>query len=248
MPRRNQRDGDHEPLSITPADIPNPPRSPRRETYAEREARLDREAERRRAQAKADRRKRIAAAITDWKICLIPGCDLQSIFIPEKTDVDLYLPICNHHAVIIKRQLDPRWGDDDVVALRRQRQQLQEQYQDAMQRVGTMSGNGGATQGQIYFVRLNGLIKVGWSGDLTARLKAYGPEVEILCHYKASRRDETLMHRQLRPYLARGREWYHDCKLIADVVTGIVKQHGEPHLSAFWTAPKADPIRPRRSA
>lgn len=123
-----------------------------------------------------------------------------------------------------------------------------EQVRDGQERTWEIREAGGHSKGQIYILRANGLIKVGWSGNVVKRFKAYGPDVQILCHYPASRQDETLLHRQLRPYLAKGREWYQDCKLLEDVVAQIVKQHGPPKLSASWTEPKPDAIKLRRSA
>jgi hypothetical protein len=107
--------------------------------------------------------------------------------------------------------------------------------------------NNGAN-GHIYFVRQNGLIKVGWSGRLESRLKQYGANVEILCHFPATRDDETLLHRQLRPYLARGREWYEDCPLLHDVVAGYVKQHGPPVIKPYWTKPKDPAVKLHRAS
>lgn len=169
------------------------------------------------------------------------------MYVPKDwRDAEEKLPICSDHGVIVKRQLDPQWNDEEIINLRLKHQGLLEQRQDAHARAAIINMNGGSARGQIYFLRLNGLIKVGWSSDLVGRLKAYGPDVVVLCHYPASRQDETLMHRQLRPYLAKGREWYEDCQLIADVVNRMVSQYGKPHLTAYWTEPKADPIKKRK--
>jgi hypothetical protein len=100
--------------------------------------------------------------------------------------------------------------------------------------------NAGAPQGQIYVIRQGGLIKVGWSSKLRSRLKQYGAGVEILAHYPATRAEETGLHQSLRPYLARGREWYQDCKLLTDVVNGIIQRHGKPTVFPYWTEPKRD--------
>lgn len=244
MPRRNQRGTEPEPLAITPDDIPRPkpPRQwiPQEEWEARKDARDEVFAQRRKVREQAERRKRVQEAI-NWDFCIVPGCLARVRIQPYLRDVDLRLPICDFHAVIVKQQIAPSWERADVVEARQDVQKHRELVQDGQERSWEIATSGGHSKGQIYFLRLNGLVKVGWSSNVVKRFKAYGPEVEILCHYPASRQDETLMHRQLRPYLAKGREWYQDCKLIEDVVAKLVEQHGPPKLSATWTEP-APPI------
>ena len=253
MPRKHRRDVEHPPLDITPEDIPAPRRARRRwvsefEWEEERDERDRRRWEYQMACRAAERRKRVQAAI-DWNVCMVPGCGDRTVRVPEwARDVDAELPICAHHAIIVKQQIEPYWSRRDVIVERVQVQKHKDQVADGLERSVEIAHNGNSAKGQIYFLRQNGLVKVGWSSNLLNRLKAYGPDVEILCHYPGSRQDETLLHRQLRPFLAKGREWYEDCKLIEDMVARIVSEHGAPRLAARWTEPKPDPIRHRRSA
>lgn len=241
MPRRHNR-GDHqpEPLSITPASIPKPTTRRRERTVGRRQY-TD-------SQIQAAIRQRVTAAITNWNICMVPGCGMGLVVLESQRDVDQRLPICTYHAVIVKRQIDPVWNDEPVRNDRYKVQLHRDQVRDGLNRTLDIADAANADNGWIYFLRLNGLIKVGWSSQLTNRLKAYGPDVAVLCHYPATRTDETLLHRQLRPYLAKGREWYEDCKLIEDMVTSLIAQHGEPHMAAFWTKPKPEPIKRHRSS
>lgn len=249
MGRKHRRNDEPAPLTITRDDIPTAPPGAIWRTREQREADQDawhaaRTEERKRRHAAA-RRARVAAAV-DWDACCIAGCGDKVRVHDRQRDVDLRLPVCTHHAVIIKRQIDPAWDDEGVMDARRDAQVHREQIRYGSQRAAVIDANGGSSKGQLYFVRLNGLVKVGWSAELVKRLKAYGPDVEILCHYPGTRQDETLMHRQLKPYLAKGREWFEDCKVVEDIVAGIVQQHGPPTLSAEWTAPKSMDAKPRR--
>ena len=54
------------------------------------------------------------------------------------------------------------------------------------------------------------------------------------------------MHRQLRPSLAKGREWYHDDDVIAGHVAEAIDKYGRPDMSVTWTEPKRQSTRPRR--
>lgn len=245
MPRRHNRDGvEPEPLNLDEV-------KPRRRERTARRAMTRAESIRyHEKQLAAARRKRVKAALTDWEHCLVPGCQGAAYVHERQRDVDLNLPICNFHAVVVKQSIEPSWSkDDDILQARREVQEHREQVREGAQRTWAIQDNGGDCRGQIYFLRLNGLVKVGWSSDLPKRLKAYGPDVVLLCHYPGSRQDETLLHRQLRPYLAKGREWYEDCKLIEDEVARIVSKHGQPYMSAYWTQPKAPTVKlHRRSA
>lgn len=249
MGRKHRRHSESMPLTITREDVPFVPAEDIWRTQEQRDA--DREAwqaarlEQQKRRHAASRRARVAAAV-DWDACCIAGCgEKVRVYAPQR-DVDLRLPVCSYHAVIIKRQIDPAWDDEGLIELRSDYQAHREQVRDGSQRAASIDSNGGSSKGQLYFVRLNGLVKVGWSAELVKRLKAYGPDVEILCHYPGTRQDETLMHRQLKPYLAKGREWFEDCKVIEDIVAGIVRQHGPPTLSAEWTAPRSMDAKPRR--
>lgn len=92
--------------------------------------------------------------------------------------------------------------------------------------------------GHLYAVRQGNLIKIGWSREVSARVRGYGAGVEVLAVWPGTRDDETNLHRQLRPALARGREWYHDGPILADFVRGVLAKHGEPWVADTWTRPK----------
>lgn len=64
--------------------------------------------------------------------------------------------------------------------------------------------------GCVYYIRTGGLIKIGHSTRIEARLTTYPPDMELLYVKTGSRTDETTEHRRFRPYLAEGREWFQD--------------------------------------
>lgn len=254
MGRRNRREaGARESLdtdaikAATNADAKQVRR--RLETWGERDARLDEELGRRRERKMRRTDERVDKAITDWKHCCIPGCGdtlpLASRRVPNVRD----LPICEYHLTSIGYQWDRGTFLHDAHEMRQRfmrRHILEEERREARYQLDIE--NDGATEGQIYFLRLNGLIKVGWSGRLRSRLKSYGASAEVLCHYPARREDEKHLHRQLRDNLAKGREWYHDCAAVQLFVTDALKRHGEPTILPFWTEPKAEVVKPRRWA
>lgn len=246
MPRRNQRAADNRPLDLTPPPVSTPRPKPLQRGESAFEARIAREAE----AAERQRQARIKGGI-DWSTCLVPGCGepLRTLFgptfkRPEDRDPTAVLPLCIEHALIAWQQVqaskhEPLIIETNAMLIQRTEAEAAKRAEEAKKRrIKSLDGH-------IYFVRLNGLVKVGWSRDVDERLRAYGPQVEVLCIYPGSRMDETTLHRQLRPALARGREWYEDGKIIADFVADALKRHGEPTFFDSWTKPK-EVIKPKR--
>jgi hypothetical protein len=248
MPRRNNRPTTFEPLDLTPADVKRGiprPKGSRRDVLAERR-RIEEE------QADQQREARINGGI-NWNTCLVPGCgrpsrftSLHAIADRRRRDHSAELPLCIDHSAVAYRQA-AHFEDEVVVEAvarvverRRARADAEEAEKETRRRDELAK-----TDGHIYYVRLNGLIKAGWTRSLEDRLRNYGPDVEVLCHYPGTRTDETYLHRQLRPFLARGREWYQDCKALHDFVNQALEEHGSPHVVPRWTQPK-EVVRPRR--
>lgn len=100
--------------------------------------------------------------------------------------------------------------------------------------------------GEIYFVRVDELIKVGWTSKLADRVRSYGPKAELLAHYPGTRADEAALHRQLTPARFRGREWYSDGPILQGYITEALERHGPPRFERIeWTEPKKQGIRSR---
>lgn len=251
MPRRNKR-----PV-YTPADVTELEQAARQSRSFVRPRDEPRRGDEpdweRRLRIESQRNARINRAI-DWSGCIVPGCGesligyfRRPIHQPDRRDSTLELPICYTHAAVVWNGLldhqtkDPKFAE--AIADVHERVAERKTNERAAAKTQHMAN----TNGHIYFVRLNGLIKVGWSRDVDARLRAYGPDVEILCIFPGTREDETNLHRQFRPVLARGREWYQDHAILTDYATRMVTEHGEPKAWTGWTKPK-ETIRPRKRA
>jgi hypothetical protein len=103
------------------------------------------------------------------------------------------------------------------------------------------------SMGQIYYVRVNDLIKVGWTSKLAERVRSYGPDAELLANYPATRSDEAALHRQLAPSRYRGREWYSDTDIVQAFITEALERHGPPRFQRIeWTEPKTTNVRPKQ--
>lgn len=264
MPRRNQRDDSVPPLDLTPTDLKPLSRSrsgefpgprpywakPVEDPYLRR-MREEREQADRQAEARKSNG-------IDWSVCLVPGCgrDLRVLSYAylraRNRDTDHLVPLCDYHATVAWRQLQNRNKEPLVM---RTTAEVDQEIRDkwAAQEIAAAEARTAEAKamrrGLMYLVRINDLIKIGWTKDLPRRLKEYGAGAELLCHYPATLADETDLHRSLRPALAKGREWYHhDHKLVQIHLASSLKHHGPPRISAEWTQPveKKDPIRLRR--
>ena len=198
-----------------------------------------------RAEARRKRREEAIGRPSRWVRCMIRGCTQD--LTPEPGFVT---QVCPGHAVEI-------W---EVVEQRDQHPYLREHLAAEIARRDAVRAEARAAakaevagelrkpdaQGDIYFVRTNGFVKVGWTSDLLVRLRSYGPSAELLVHYRATRADETELHRQLKPALAKGREWYADGDVIALFIERALAEHGEPETRfAKWTGHDGAKVKPK---
>lgn len=245
MGRKNNRADTYEPLDLTfvetqPRPMPGP--------YNARLA-----ADERRQREERQRKARINKGI-DWSVCLVPGCGEElrrygrMLFADSsQRDHATSLPLCLAHLSVAFNQLNADPDHQlvvDAVALVIERKATKVDEDAEARRKAHLA----RTDGHIYAVRHNGLIKVGWSRDVHQRIHSYGPDVQVLCIYKGTRDDETNLHRQLKPARARGREWYEDGPILADFIAKAVEQHGEPEARDYWSRPTAPTPRTHRSS
>lgn len=145
--------------------------------------------------------------------------------------------ICETHAHQIWCQVEKRDTDncDKMIAGSERREHLRSEARKKR----SVERRKPSAAGQIYFVLVDGLIKVGWTSKLADRIRAYGPKAVLLAHYPGSRSDETALHKQLTPARSHGREWYHDGDVVRLFVTEALAKHGPPRFDSIaWTEPK----------
>lgn len=249
MPRRNKRVETYVPLDVTPESIPLPKiREPK---YGFGRDRDNAAADQYRQQIRQERAERQAAArvdkAIDWSVCVVPGCGEQLVSWgsrlafdnPKRRDSTMELPMCYPHMAVV-------WAE--LVGFHRKRGKFAEAIADvnemiaarqAREDVQAKADHMARQDGDIYFIRLGELVKVGWTRDLFQRVKSYGASAELLVSYPGTRDDETNLHRQLRPALAKGREWYEDGQIIAAFIAEALAKYGQPRPFEFmWTQPK----------
>lgn len=242
MGRKNGQREVYVPLDLTPADIPKP-RSVRPDAHwrevrdAQQQSYNEREERQRKAQ--------IDRGI-DWSVCIVPGCGEKQDAGPflgappiTRRDSSLELPICYRHMAVVVEMALPglvRQGRFiEAIADLRDGIDQRHKREEAEEQARFMARE----DGDIYFVRLGELVKVGWTRDLWSRLKSYGASAELLVSYPGTRQDETNLHRQLTPARAKGREWYEDGQVVALYIQEALSKYGPPQtFDGMWTQPK----------
>lgn len=86
-------------------------------------------------------------------------------------------------------------------------------------------------QSVVYAMRMpDGVIKVGVSVNLANR--SYQLHGQILGFRLGTIEDERELHARLKPYRARGREYYKPAPAVMNVVNELRDEFGLPHLAA----------------
>jgi len=84
------------------------------------------------------------------------------------------------------------------------------------------------SDGIVYYIRINGQIKIGYTKDLTQRSRHYPPGSELLAFEPGTREIERERHMKFSRFLTRGREWFIEAPEIQAHIAALVKEHGLP--------------------
>jgi hypothetical protein len=74
--------------------------------------------------------------------------------------------------------------------------------------------------GTVYFARVEGLIKIGWSSNVSKRMREL--RADALFHtFPGTRNDESAMHALFSAYLVKGREWFRPAPELMSYIQGL---------------------------
>lgn len=82
--------------------------------------------------------------------------------------------------------------------------------------------------GIVYYILINGQIKIGYTANLKRRSRSYPPGSELLAIEPGTKMLERERHIQFARFLARGREWFADAPEIRKHAASLVEQFGMP--------------------
>lgn len=99
---------------------------------------------------------------------------------------------------------------------------------------------GNPAEGFVYYMRINGQIKIGYAADVTARMRHYPPGTELLAVEAGTLHTERERHQQFYRERIRGREWFEESDDLRAHIESVVEANGSPDALAYeFTRPKS---------
>jgi hypothetical protein len=95
--------------------------------------------------------------------------------------------------------------------------------------------------GHVYYLRVGSYIKIGWTSDITKRMKGYPPDSVLLASEPGTRKDEHRRHRMFGAHRTHGREWYAMTPSLMHHIEQVAAEHGTPDPVTFAAKPVTIP-------
>ncbi|MCK8477215.1 GIY-YIG nuclease family protein [Microbacterium aurugineum] len=82
--------------------------------------------------------------------------------------------------------------------------------------------------GWVYYMRINGRIKIGYTTNLRQRSRSYPPGTELLAVEPGTPELEKRRHDQFSRSLAQGREWFAESEALTVHIAKLAEQYATP--------------------
>lgn len=164
----------------------------------------------------------------------------------EYCDEEYGLPICRKHALMVwslieRERQESALSVDDV--RKRQESLTQAERAKAEEKEAAFRA-----EGWIYYVRLDGCIKIGHTKDLDTRIRSYGPLAVVEAVERGSLRDEKNLHMRFADLRAYRREWYRPSARFEDHIARVREANADLTGSVIPEAKREPrPMRPRQA-
>ena len=170
-------------------------------------------------------------------MCCMPGCHKWNSDLP-------HLHLCNAHLAIVHKEVEASaftglLSVDGHHTLAAQIHFLEMELA-AYKRADVARSTKG-DNGTIYYVQSGGHIKIGWTSDLTKRMRQYPPNCQLLANHPGTRADEQRLHKRFAAHRSHGREWYPLAPVILHHIDMMKTKHGDPDAVAFGAQPVTVP-------
>ena len=127
-------------------------------------------------------------------------------------------PICSRHAVVLFRFMaDTLDSADDMTRLLVGFEDVDE----TRARTYRTERREKRESGVLYYLMIDGLVKIGYASDLDKRLTAYPPTAQLLATEPGDRSAEGARHREFAEYLSAGREWFTPGPRLRDYIESL---------------------------
>lgn len=82
--------------------------------------------------------------------------------------------------------------------------------------------------GVVYYLRINGMVKIGYTKNLARRSRAYPPGTELLAIEPGTQYTERERHQDFSRWRAKGREWFTESEQLRNHIDSLVAEYGLP--------------------
>jgi T5orf172 domain len=168
------------------------------------------------------------------KRCVWPHCG-------EPLDIARVGPLCVYHALLAHEAIlqSEDVAVTDALDVQMQRRKAERERQQALAR------ERGRQPGWIYYLRTDGRLKIGYSGNVRRRMRQYPPDSVLLAVHPGTPDLETEMHRRFAGSRAAGREWFRETADLAEHITQVVAEYGDPASHRYHYRRNHAPLRVR---
>lgn len=87
--------------------------------------------------------------------------------------------------------------------------------------------------GDVYYLRVDGLVKIGYSRNVYTRMQAYPPTSELLAVEKGTKETERLRHGQFTADLEHRREWFRESEELRAWIAHVREQYGDASARTY---------------
>ncbi|MEU7787679.1 GIY-YIG nuclease family protein [Amycolatopsis sp. NPDC049159] len=150
-------------------------------------------------------------------------------FCDDPSADDVPFPICAHHAKQLYRHIREAMAplaSDPLYALWHNVERIQADRE--RQRVADS-----AKTFVVYYVQLGEHLKIGYTGSLRKRMRAYPLNRRLLAYEAGGQELELKRHQQFREYLSLGQEYFAPGPKLIEHVNELRAKAGAPAIQAF---------------
>jgi hypothetical protein len=95
--------------------------------------------------------------------------------------------------------------------------------------------------GWVYYIEIDGTIKIGYTANIYTRMRAYPPTAKLLAAEPGTKNTERARHSIFGAHLAHGREWFNDHPDIRTWINRLIAEYGDPsHMAYEYTKPEPE--------
>lgn len=159
----------------------------------------------------------------------------------EFADIDFRVHLCPRHAFHVHTTVQQHLTQSDERSAAQQQWEAEaEAITAAKVDAGEELARSDIAPGWIYYLQIDEkTIKIGYSKDVTARMRQYAPTVKLLAVEPGTPKLERARHSLFHAHLSHGREWFQDAPELQAWIAGVLAKHGDPSDWAYtYTTPQ----------